>query len=132
MTNIKFINFNGIQEYARVMYNDVKDADKYRIDVAYNGRDIKDLLEYLFNLEQEIERLKIIEEKYKDSQLYVKDFKDEIERLQKELDKTRLSELDKEYKLNQVREYAGELRLYDNESIEFEISTKFLEILKGE
>ena len=30
---------------------------------------------------EEIERLKIIEEKYKDSQLYIKDFKDEIERL---------------------------------------------------
>ena len=34
---------------------------------------------------KEIERLKIIEEKYKDSQLYIKDFKDEIERLQKDL-----------------------------------------------
>ena len=57
MTEIKFIKFNGIKEYARVMYNDVKDADKYRIDVAYNGRDVKDLLEYLFELEEEIERL---------------------------------------------------------------------------
>lgn len=32
-------------------------------------------------LKEENERLKIIEEKYKDSQLYIKDFKDEIERL---------------------------------------------------
>lgn len=37
-------------------------------------------------LEKEIERLKIIEEKYKDSQLYIKDFKDEIERLNQYID----------------------------------------------
>jgi len=35
--------------------------------------------------QEETERLKIIEEKYKDSQLYIKDFKDEIERLNKAL-----------------------------------------------
>jgi hypothetical protein len=54
---VEFINFNGIKEYARVMYNDVKDADKYRIDVAYNGKDIKALLEYLFELEKKVEIL---------------------------------------------------------------------------
>lgn len=53
---LKFIEFNGIEGYARVMYNDVKDADKYRIDVTYNGRDVKDLLEYLFKLEQQLEQ----------------------------------------------------------------------------
>ena len=57
MTKITFIQFNGIKEYARVMYNDVKDADKYRLNVAYNGKDVKDLLEYLFELEKENERL---------------------------------------------------------------------------
>lgn len=36
---------------------------------------------------------------------------EEIERLNKELDKTRLSELDKEYKLNQVREYIDKAEL---------------------
>lgn len=56
MSEIKIVKFNGIKEYARVMYNDVKDADKYRIDVAYNGRDIKDLLEYLFELEQQLQQ----------------------------------------------------------------------------
>jgi hypothetical protein len=55
--NINFINYNGIKGYARVMYNDVKDADKYRIDVAYNGRDVKDLLEYLFKLESKIDNV---------------------------------------------------------------------------
>lgn len=54
--NIKFINYNGIKEYARVMYNDVKDADKYKIEVAYNGKDVKDLLEYLFKLESKIDK----------------------------------------------------------------------------
>lgn len=34
-----------------------------------------------YELLEEIERLKIIEEKYKDSQLYIHDFKEEIERL---------------------------------------------------
>lgn len=55
---INFINYNGIEQYARVMYNDVKDADKYNIEVAYNGKDIKTLLEYLFEQEQENEQLK--------------------------------------------------------------------------
>ena len=36
---------------------------------------------------REIERLKIIEEKYKDSHLYIKDYKDEIERLTNRIDK---------------------------------------------
>lgn len=46
-----------------------------------------------------------------------------------------LDELNKELQqkesiIKEVREYAsGDLRLYDNESIEFEISTKLLEIL---
>lgn len=34
-----------------------------------------------YELLEEIERLKIIEEKYKDSQLYIHDFKEEIEKL---------------------------------------------------
>lgn len=40
--------------------------------------------------DKEIERLKIIEEKYKDSQLYIKDFKDEIERLNNRIEKALL------------------------------------------
>ena len=54
--NIIFINYNVIKGYARVMYNDVKDADKYKIEVAYNGKDVKDLLEYLFKLESKIDK----------------------------------------------------------------------------
>ena len=53
---VNFINFNGIEQYARVMYNDVKDSDKYRIEVAYNEKDIKALLEYLFSLEERIDK----------------------------------------------------------------------------
>ena len=52
---INFINYNGIEQYARVMYNDVKDSDKYKVEVVYNGKDIKALLEYLFSLENKIE-----------------------------------------------------------------------------
>lgn len=54
--NIKFIEYDGIKGYSRVMYNDVKDADKYNIEVAYNGKDIKALLEYLFEQEEKIEK----------------------------------------------------------------------------
>lgn len=54
--NIKFIEYDGIKGYSRVMYNDVKDADKYRIDVTYDGKDIKALLEYLFEQEQKIDK----------------------------------------------------------------------------
>jgi hypothetical protein len=32
--------------------------------------------------------------------------------------------------INKIKEYAGELRLFDNESVEFEISTKLFEILE--
>ena len=57
MSEIKFVKFNEIKEYARVMYNDVKDADKYKIEVVYNGRDVKELLEYLFELEIKVQKL---------------------------------------------------------------------------
>lgn len=38
----------------------------------------------------------------------------------------------KEYKevIDKIKEYAGELRLFDNESVEFEISSKILELLE--
>ena len=57
--NIKFIEYDGIKGYTRVMYNDVKDADKENcfVDVAYNGKDIKAVLEYLFSLEDKVEEL---------------------------------------------------------------------------
>lgn len=64
--NIQFIEYNGISGYARVMYNDVKDADKYHIEVAYEGKDIKALLEYLFELEEENKRLNNNIEEIKD------------------------------------------------------------------
>ena len=55
--DIKFINYNGASGYARVMYNDVKNAnDKTRIEVMYNGKDVKAVLEYFFNLEDRINK----------------------------------------------------------------------------
>ena len=63
--SIKIIEYNGISGYARVMYDDVKEADKYHTEVAYDGKDVKALLEYLFELEQEIERLKNINEEHR-------------------------------------------------------------------
>ena len=64
--SIKIIEYNGISGYARVMYDDVKEADKYHTEVAYDGKDVKALLEYLFELEQEIERLKGLCDKYEE------------------------------------------------------------------
>lgn len=32
--------------------------------------------------------------------------------------------------LNKIKKYAGELRLFDNESVEFEISSKILDLLE--
>ena len=49
---------------------------------------------------------------------YICDLQQEIERLQNII--------------KEAREYAGDLRLYDNESIEFEISTKLFDILDKE
>lgn len=53
---INFVKYDGISGYARVMYNDVKDSDINRIEVAYSGKDIKALLEYLFSLEEKINK----------------------------------------------------------------------------
>ena len=81
MSEIKFVEFNGIKEYARVMYNDVKDADKHRIDVAYNGKDIKDLLEYLFEIETLLQQKEnIIKEvrKWANKTIFYFDFEEEI------------------------------------------------------
>lgn len=72
---VNFIEFDGIKEYARVMYNDVKEADKKRIEVMYNGQDIKDLLEYLFDLEQKIdEAIEYIKEEELDLEEYNDNF----------------------------------------------------------
>lgn len=56
--DVKFIEYNGIKGYARVMYNDVKDAsEEVKIEVTYDGKDIKALLEYLFSLENKIDKI---------------------------------------------------------------------------
>ena len=49
--------------------------------IAQYTKDIFEKNNRIIEQNEEIERLKIIEEKYKDSQLYIKDFKDEIEQL---------------------------------------------------
>ena len=54
--NIEFVKYNGIKDYAKIMYNDVKKASEdVKIEVCYDGKDIKALLEYLFMLEKQIE-----------------------------------------------------------------------------
>jgi len=65
------------EEYKKYLENNVINED--------NAVDIIDAQQ------EEIERLKIIEEKYKDSQLYIKDFKDEIERLNNIINEVRES-----------------------------------------
>ena len=84
--NIKFVKYNGIKGYARVMYDDVKDSDKHKVEVAYNGKDIKDLLEYLFSLESIIkESIEYLETVY-DYLLVDKNFiDDDLRQKQKEI-----------------------------------------------
>lgn len=63
-----------------------------------------------------------------------KELIEEIERLQEELDKTRLSELDKEYRISKAREYIKESRLGADidESESYFIKDELLEILDKE
>lgn len=79
--------------------------------------------------EEEIERLKIIEEKYKDSQLYIKDFKDEIERLNNIIDKAI------EYHNNCIENLDLD-KIDDNEKLAYKVAygihNNYLKILKGE
>lgn len=51
--------------------------------------------------------------------------------LDKETWKELLEYIDKQKEvLDKIKKYAGELRLFDNESVEFEISSKILELLE--
>ena len=62
---------------------------------------------------------------------------DENERLQEELDKTRLSELDKEYRINKAIKYIEEHRIGNEYSYEYDLfqrnarTSDLLNILKG-
>ena len=79
----------------------INDDILWKIDSEI-GKDKK-----VVELRREIERLKIIEEKYKDSQLYIKDFKDEIERLNniiKEFEKIL------NYDIDESEEYMNKIR----------------------
>ena len=119
---VNFIEFDGIKEYARVMYNDVKEADKKRIEVMYNGQDIKDLLEYLFDLEQRIDKL---EEENKESEEAVYYWQKQCDLKQKVIDKAIKHIKNKEKELEEIKGYD----LLGNDYWHFNI--KLLEILKG-
>lgn len=68
----------------------------------------------------------VVKEKYDE-------LKQEIERLTTELDKTRLSELDKEYRINKAIEQLEELKnLYDDNYTISDKASDVIEILKGE
>ena len=73
-----------------------------------------------YELLEEIERLKIIEEKYKDSQLYIHDFKEEIERLNNIINKG-IKYIEKHYTIKK------EETIYMTED-----TKELLNILKGE
>ena len=62
MTNdikeIKFIEYNGIEGYIELMKHDVEplnNPDCKKIELYYNGKDIKALLDYITNLQNQLE-----------------------------------------------------------------------------
>ena len=65
MTNeikeIKFIEYDGIEGYIELMKHDVEplnNPEVKNIDLCYSGKDIKAVLDYITNLQEENERLK--------------------------------------------------------------------------
>lgn len=52
---IKFTEYNGIEGYIELMKHDVEplnDPECTRLDLCYNGKDIKAVLDYITNLQQ--------------------------------------------------------------------------------
>ena len=100
-------------------------------------KDSIDILEPLNKIDQEIERLNnIINELSKENQ----ELKEKTKLFHKnrvfslEYDKETLRDMVLEYqeKIDKAIKYGKELRLFDNESLEFEIGSNFINILKGE
>lgn len=107
--NIKFIKYDGIKGYSRLMYNDVEDADKIHIEVAYNGKDIKALLEYLFNLEERIDKaIEYIKEHTNNGMFELRSDTGELNYLLRILE-------DKE--IEEIPQFEGTLKELDNLSI---------------
>lgn len=64
---IKIINFNGVREYIDVMYYDTKAIEKgYQVQLAYDGYDIKRVIEYFYKVEQERDKYKSIVDELKE------------------------------------------------------------------
>ena len=63
---------------------------------------------------------------------YITNLQEENERLHKELDYANNDNIYYIAKIDKAVEYGKELRLFDNESLEFEIGTNFINILQGE
>ena len=58
---IKFIEYNGIKGYIELMKHDVEPLNNPEcksIELYYNGKDIKAVLDYITNLQEEIKILK--------------------------------------------------------------------------
>lgn len=98
------------QDYEEEINKQAKVIQWYEKENRYNQEIIiKDI--------KEIERLKIIEEKYKDSQLYIKDFKDEIERLN-----NIIKEVRKYIENNWISKKDADNYRFDDEELDIEIS----------
>ena len=100
-------------------------------------KDSPDILEPLNKIDKEIERLNnIINELSKGNQ----ELKEKTKLFHKnrvfslEYDKETLTDMVLQYqeKIDKAIEYGKELRLFDNESLEFEIGSNFINILQGE
>lgn len=56
---ITFNEYNGIEGYIELMKHDVEslnDPECIRLDLCYNGKDIKAVLDYITNLQQRISK----------------------------------------------------------------------------
>ena len=59
MSEIDIIKINNVRDYIDVMYKDVKPIEKgYQVHLGYDGYDIKRVIEYFYEIEQENQQLK--------------------------------------------------------------------------
>ena len=80
--NIKFIEYNGIEGYIDLMKHDVEPLNNpecKEIELYYNGKDIKAVLDYITNLQEENNSLKqMSKDTYDTSQEIIFELQEEL------------------------------------------------------
>lgn len=109
----------------------------YSFNYDRAGKQNDKILDYITNLQEEIEKYKnYVDETflytYEELQDKVINLQEENEKVHKELDYADNYNIYLISKIDKAIEYGKELRLFDNESVEFEIGTNFINILQGE